>query len=300
MRDGNLPLIVLILSSLVLPPVNVRSNDLALIEVEGPADLLRYVTAMSMMIEDYEGNEAFFGYKVLGEENVRGHEAWIVLWNYSSAGGEEISEFKLWISKSEGIAVQVEIEGEKITESTLTSPITEVTIGFFTGVIYQSWSTWDINELQDLPHGELTIIGNGTEQYGLTPMQVLKYEYVGETSAPEQYRYRVETWTTSTPFGSIVTYLYVESIMDENWFSWEVESIELAEATETTEEPPLTDIEEPEEKEEETTGEEPSEITTEHERKGIPGFPFEATFFGILAVVLFMSMRAHNGDTYEI
>ena len=282
----NLPLIFLILSYLVLQPINVLSNEVAVINVENPADLLSYVTAMDMILEDYEGNEAFFGYEILGEENVRGHETWIVLWNYSTGGGEEMSEFKLWVSKSDGQAVQVEIEGEKITDSTFTTPISNITFGFFTAVIYQSWSVWDYNDLKNIPHGELKIIGNGTEQYGLTTLHVLKYQFIGKVSAPELYRYSVEAWTAPTPFGSIVTYLYVESFTENKWFSLKVESIELAEAKETTEESPLIE-EKPEEQD--VLEAESAETTSEQERKEIPGFPYEAALFGVLAVVIFVS-----------
>lgn len=289
MRLRSVSFIVLLLSYLVLLPVMVRSDELDVIEVENPVDLLSHVTAMDMMLEDYEGNEAFFGYEIVGEEKVRGADAWIVHWNYSTTGSEEMSEFMLWISKNDGKIVQVEIEGQKITDSTLTAPFANVTFGFLTMVVIQSWNTWDYNELQNLSYGEVTPIGNGTEQYGPTTLQVFKYQFAGEETAPEQYRHMVEAWTAPTPFGSIVTYLYVESITDDKWFSWEVESIELAETQKTTEETPSTEKEEPEEKEEEELVEEPINKTGEQERKGIPGFPFEATLIGILAGILFMS-----------
>lgn len=265
----------------------IHSEELDVIEVDNASDLLSYVTAIDMKLEDYEENEAFFGYEIVGEENVRGFETWIVYWNFSTSDGEEMSEFKLWVSKSDGKTIQVEIEGQKITDSTISASINNMTFGFFTSVIYQTWSAWDYNELQNLPQGNVTIIGKGKDQYGPTTLQVFKYQFTGEVTAPEQYRYIAEVWTALTQFGSIVTCLYVESILEDKWFRWQVESIELAEA-QITEEPHSIEEEEPIEDEKEPV-EESSEKTGEQERKGIPGFPFEAVLLGIFAVILFMS-----------
>jgi hypothetical protein len=284
MKFKGIAFVLVVFFSLSLDPFlrlhEVHCDELDVIEVENPSDLLSHVTALDMRLEDYEGKKAFFGYEIIGEEILETVDTWIVRWNYSSAGGEKMNDLMVWVSKSDGIVVQVEIEGQKITDSSLTASVANMTFGFFMGVVYYSWETWGYNNLMNLPHGKLIIIGNETVQYGPTTFQIFKYQFTGEENSPEQYRYNVEAWVALTQFGSIITRLFVESILDDKWFRFNVDYIELAEAQETADEPTLE--------------EEPDVSPEEQERKRIPGFPLVAVYLGMLMLTLFRFIRTRK------
>jgi hypothetical protein len=180
-------------------------------------------------------------------------------------------------------------------------PIGNMTFGFFSAMIYESWKAWDYYALNDAPYGDVNIIGRSTETYGPTTLTVIKYEFTSSMSAPAEYRHDAEVWMAPTQFGGITTYLYLDSITGEGeWFSWEVQSITLSEPQEVPDDLPTGDSEtepdeDPEEEEPETETEEEPEEEPEEEQEtqqetggGIPGFPVGSMFSGVLVIITVM------------
>ena len=287
-------LIPLILSILVINPLYGRCvEELDVLTFENPSDILSVVPAISIKLENHEGNEAIFGYEIIDEEQINGKDTWVVETEMSE--GEEGGVFTLWVEQETGKTVQVEVEGQKHQDNMFIWPISNMTFGFFSAMIYNSWQAWDYYALHDAPYGDVTIIGRSTETYGPTTLTVLKYEFTSSITAPEEYRHNAEVWMAPTQFGGITTYLYLDSITGEGeWFSWEVQSIVLSEPQQVPDDLPTEEAEtEPEEEPETEAEEEPEETGAEEEQEtqddsggGIPGFSPVSILSGILVIIL--------------
>ncbi len=295
-------LIPLILSILIINPLQGGCvEELDTLIFENPSDILKVVPAITVKLENHEGNQAIFGYEIIDEEQINGKDTWVVETEMSE--GEEGGVFTLWVEKESGKAVQVEVEGQTHQDNMFIWPISNMTFGFFSAMIYESWKAWDYYALHDAPYGDVRIIGRSTETYGPTTLTVLKYEFTSSMSAPQEYKHDAEVWMAPTQFGGITTYLYLDSITGEDeWFSWEVQSIVLSESQQVpddlpTEESEIEPEEEPgeetEEEEPETEEEEPEETSTEEEQEtqsdsggGIPGFPPVSMLSGAMLAIL--------------
>lgn len=287
-------MLTLLISS--LPVFNPRAancvEELDVITFENPSDILSIVPEISVRFENHEGNVAVFGYEIIGEEVIDETDTWIVE-STISENDDGGGTFKIWISKSTGKAVQVEVEGETHTQSMIVTPIANMTFGFFRAMIYNSWEAWDYYALNEAPYGDVKIIGKSTETYGPTTLTVFKYKFTATQAAPEEYRYNAEVWVAPTQFGGITTYLYLDSFNEtDKWFSWELQSITLSEEQEITSELP-TSAEESESETEteepgtnETEGEQPNEEQEDGKGGGIPGFPYESILIGTIAIVI--------------
>jgi hypothetical protein len=208
-------------------PVAYTSDELT-IPIENLSDILNYIRAIETQLTDYEENIVSFNYEIVGEEQIDNIPTWKVEVKFGEEGDE--TEYTLWVSKSTGETLKAEIEGNVFTGA-YAGMFGNSTLVFWLAMTYNYWTFWDYSTIQKLPseYGIITFLGTDQRSYGPTSLFLYKYRFDGRLAAPEVYRFIVENWIAPTQFGGISAYVYVESIDEQEWFKWELISIELVE-----------------------------------------------------------------------
>ncbi|MEM2088989.1 MAG: CARDB domain-containing protein [Thermoproteota archaeon] len=189
--------------------------------------LLNNVKSSKYRFSDSEGNSGEIGFETLGEETVSGEATWKVEWEIAEEGGEP-ETIIMWISKSTGQCLQIEIEGE-----TYTGDMAEMYGGLvllvwfvWVGMWTEAWNFTTIYGYGETGYGTLSFLGTETRSFGPEQLLVYKYRWEGYATAPEEYfRGVAEYWFAPVSFGTIIVRLYVES--DGEWWRTELLSIDL-------------------------------------------------------------------------
>lgn len=222
------PFIILSLSSSLIinsyAQVNTSEN------YEKVLTLLNNVKASEYRLSFSEGGEAYIGFRVLGEEQVGGENAWKVEWSVrsESGGGSAI----LWISKSTGVCLQLEMEGEVLSGE----------YAVYMGSMFLStWFSWiesntesfkleEIGQWEEaVGYGRLLFLGSELKTIGSSQLMVYGWRWEGYPTAPESYRSVVDFWLAPTSFGSMIVKIHVETYEPAQWADIALVNVELAE-----------------------------------------------------------------------
>jgi hypothetical protein len=191
------------------------------------ATLLNNVRSSKYRYSDNEGAFGEISFENLGEETVSGEVAWKVKWELVEEGGEPETVI-LWISKSTGQCLQVEMKGETYTgeEAKLYGSFVLLVWFLWVGIWTEAWNFTTVYNYGETGYGTLSFLGTETQSLGPEQLLVYKYRWEGYATAPEEY-YRgvAEYWFAPVSFGTIIVRLYTES--DGDWWKIELLSIDL-------------------------------------------------------------------------
>ncbi|MBO3798697.1 MAG: CARDB domain-containing protein [Thermoproteota archaeon] len=197
-------------------------------EYESVAVLLSNVKSAKYRFSDEEGTVGEIGFRVLGEETVSGEATWKVEWEYEEEG-ETPETMLLWISKSTGKCLQVEIEGE-----TYTGQYAEMfgNVMLFVWVAWvgnwgEAWNFTTVYGYGELGFGRLIYLGPETRTFGPSQLLIYKYKWEGYANAPEGYRAIVEWWFAPVSFGTLIVKIHWELLDQTEWVNIELLSVEL-------------------------------------------------------------------------
>ncbi|MBO3753547.1 MAG: hypothetical protein FGF53_01505 [Candidatus Brockarchaeota archaeon] len=196
-------------------------------EYESVAILLNNVKSAKYRYSDEEGTVGEIGFRILGEEAVSGEAAWKVEWEYEEEG--ETETMLLWISKSTGKCLQVEVDGETYTgqyAETFGNVMLFVWVAWV-GNWGEAWNFTTVYGYEELGFGRLIYLGPETRAYGPSQLLIYKYRWEGYTNAPEGYRAIVEWWFAPVSFGTLIVKIYWESLDRTEWVRIELLSVEL-------------------------------------------------------------------------
>ncbi|MGQ9479303.1 MAG: hypothetical protein ACUVQ0_04675, partial [Thermoproteota archaeon] len=166
------------------------------------------------------------GFRIIGDDTVNTEATWKIEWTYGEEG-EEPKTMTLWISKSTGKCLKVEMEGVTYTgEYAEMFGGTMLLVWFaWVGTYSQIWNYTEVYHMEELGYGTLSFLGSELQTIGPTLLTVYKYRWEAYSSAPEEYQGVSEWWYAPVSFGSIIVKLYWES--DGDWGQMELLSIEL-------------------------------------------------------------------------
>lgn len=157
--------------------------QLNLDRVESFYDLLNLARGMSYRWEDSKNNNrGEVRYTVVGEETVDNVECWKVNLSYSSLDSSETTLWIVWISKSDGRSIQIEMPGGII----YSGPMVEDFWPSISSAILLPFTTWNYYEMINPPAnvGTVTYIGSEEKTYGDATLTVLTYRFTPASSNP--------------------------------------------------------------------------------------------------------------------
>ncbi|MEM4454994.1 MAG: CARDB domain-containing protein [Thermofilaceae archaeon] len=197
-------------------------------EYESIAILLNNVKQIRYRYADSDGNSGEMGFQVLGEETVQGEATWKVKLEVYPKG-KEATVATLWVSKSTGKCLQVELKGEVHTGAVAELFWSQLLVIWMTyiGTHTRTWEFAVLYNLAEGGYGRVTFLGFELRTVGPTQLLVYKWKWEGYSSAPEPFRRVAEYWFAPTSFGNIVVKLYLESSDRQRWLDIELLSIEL-------------------------------------------------------------------------
>ncbi|MEM3659342.1 MAG: CARDB domain-containing protein [Thermoproteota archaeon] len=189
--------------------------------------ILNNVKSVRYRYSDEEGVAGEVGFRILREETVGGKAAWKVEWEYKSNG--ETNAVTLWISKSTGKCLQVEINGEIYTGQ-YAEIIGDSMMRYWViwvGILWKAWNLTTVYGYWELGYGRMIYLGPETRTFGPSQLLVYKWRWEGFANAPVVYRAIVEMWFAPVSFGTLLVYVYSESLDTREWVKTELLSIEL-------------------------------------------------------------------------
>ncbi|MCS7105412.1 MAG: hypothetical protein NZ954_07635 [Thermofilaceae archaeon] len=191
-------------------------------------NLLNNVKSSEYRISNSEGEEVRVAYQILGEETVMGEESWKVKWSFRSIG-EEVT-VNLWISKSTGRTLQLEMNGELLSGEAAESIGLQV-LNIWFGWIEQQSEVFKMEEagkwLELTSQGRLLYLGSELRALGPSQLLVHKWRWEGYPTADEEYRGIVDIWIATTAYRDMLVKLHLEQYEPPSWFDIELLSIEL-------------------------------------------------------------------------
>lgn len=186
---------------------------------------LNNIKSLSYRVTDYEGTEWRVGFRTTGDDTVSGEATWKVEWTYAEKG-EEVQTMTLWISKSTGKCLKVEVDGKTYTGE-MTEMISHALLlmWFWIGTWQETWEPFTVYHYWEAGYGRLIFQGSETRAFGPASLLTYKYRWEGYVNAPESFRGTVEWWFAPVSFGTLLVHLRVES--NGKWWQLELLSIEL-------------------------------------------------------------------------
>ena len=203
-----------------------NTPQLNLDEVNSFFDLLTLAKGMSYRWEDSEETWGEANYIVIGEETINGVECWKINLSYSSSDSSEVTSAIVWISKSDGTSLQIEMPGV----GTYSGPMVENFWPTISSAILIPFTTWTYYEMTNPPPdvGTVTYIGSEERTYGEATLTVLTYRF---TPAPSNPEYKDVSYTEVS--GSILDSnhgllvgINVE-YKDGTWWKWNLQTVTL-------------------------------------------------------------------------
>ncbi|MEM1509138.1 MAG: CARDB domain-containing protein [Thermofilaceae archaeon] len=181
-------------------------------------------------ISSSEGDENCIAFRILGEEQIGGERAWKVEWKVRSESNENI--IILWISKSTGMCIQLEMDGETFSNEYAESMGSMVLSMWFSWIESnaESFKFEDIGQWREATgYGRLLFLGSELRTIGSSQLVVYKWRWEGYRTAPEAYRGMADFWLAPTNFGSIPVKIRVEVYEPAQWTEIMLVNVELTE-----------------------------------------------------------------------
>ena len=193
-------------------------------------DLLSNAKALEYRIWTSRGGEEYavrIGYRVLGEETVSGEPAWKTAFYVEN---ENSLQAYIWISKSSGRALKVQVEGSDLPPEYAEMVAEQLFAAWFGSIaaFEEQWSVEGITEYAETPYGRFLYLGAEQMSFGPARLLVHKWRWEGYATAPEEYRYRSEAWLAPLSTGVVLVKVLVERFDGSQRGGVELLSIELA------------------------------------------------------------------------
>ena len=196
---------------------------------ESLAILLNNVKSSKYRFSDHEGNYGEIAFEVLGEETVSGESTWKVEASFLDEEGGEPNIMTLWISKSTGQCLQVEMEGEVYTGDYAAYIGNSVMLMWaaWVGTWEEAWNLTSMYGWRESGYGDFVFLGSELRAMGPTQLFVYKYRWDGYATSPEDLRWSVEVWFAPVKFGTLLAYVYAKPLDKAEWYKIELLSVEL-------------------------------------------------------------------------